>query len=99
MISVLGTRTALRSPLRSAASAAARLGSATATACPPASRPASVTMPLTVVVTPPTTPIRSGLLLPDRIAGSDTARATAISRIAVVITKTRVLALMPDLPA
>jgi len=49
-------------------------------------------MPLSVVVVPPTTPIRSGLLLPDRIAGSDTARATAISRIAVVIRKTRVLA-------
>ena len=92
MISVLGTRTALRSPLRSAASAAARLGCGTATAWPPDSRPASVTMPLIVVVSP-TTPILSGLFLLDRIAGSATARATAISRIAVVITNTRVLAL------
>src|SRR5689334_7175885 len=54
MISLSGTRTALRSPSRSAVSAAARLGWETATAWPPDSRPASVTMPLTVGLVPPT---------------------------------------------
>ncbi len=49
-------------------------------------------MPLIVGVTAPTTPTLSGLLLPDRIAGSATARATAITITRVVAMKTRVLA-------
>ncbi len=92
MISLPSTSTAPRSPLRSAASAAAWLGSGTAIACPPDSRPASVMMLLSVVVSPPTMPTRVGLLLPDRMAGSATASATAMSMITVVITNTRVLA-------